>query len=248
MRPILSTLIRMHLSTQRENRSMSDLADLAHIHAVFFDLDGTLMDSESLTDCAIEHLLEMYQIDANIDPIAFHGISWQAVAERLQQLFPTLASIDLKTWLEAHCAELIQEQAPSLIPGARQAFLRASAQMPTAIITGSNAATVEAYLMRSQLKEACSFYISNEQYQRSKPDPECYLMAAQRLGLQPQTCLVFEDSTAGLRAAAAAGMPAIAITHAAAVPAPDLARHSIADYSALPDDFFMRIHAVSLEH
>lgn len=228
-----------------EKEPMADFEDLANIHAVLFDLDGTLMDSESLTDCAIPNLLATHHIAAELELSEFHGISWQAVAARLQQLFPALASIDVTNWLEAHCAQLTEQQAPALIPGSRQAFLQASAQMPVAIVTGSNAATVEAYLERSQLKEACSFYISNERYKHSKPDPESYLMAARHLGLAPEKCLVFEDSTAGLHAAAAAGMPAIAITHAAADPAPGLARHSLSDYTLLPDDFFLRIRAVS---
>lgn len=220
---------------------MDNFSDITNIQAVLFDLDGTLMDSESLTDCAITNLLATHHITAETNASEFHGISWQAVADRLQELFPALASIDVTDWLEAHCAQLIEQQAPDLIPGSRQAFLQASAQMPVAIVTGSNAATVEAYLERSQLKKACSFYISNERYKHSKPDPECYLMAARHLGLAPHTCLVFEDSQAGLRAAASAGMPAIAITHAAAEPAPGLARYSLSDYTLLPDDFFLRI-------
>jgi len=227
---------------------MSDLirfANLPTIRAVLFDLDGTLMDSESLTDCAIEHLLHEQHIDAKVDPVEFHGTSWQNVSERLVQLFPQLAQLDVTTWLEDHCTQLIQQQAPALIPGSVQAFLRASAHMPVAIVTGSNAATVEAYLARTELEAACSFYITNEQYSRSKPDPECYLLAAERLNIAPESCLVFEDSVAGLHAAVAAGMPAIAIEHSAGAPPPGLARHALADYTLLPDDFFSRLHSAS---
>ena len=200
---------------------MSDLigfADLGAINAVLFDLDGTLMDSESLTDCAIKHLLQEQQIDAELDLVEFHGINWQSVSERLVQHFPALAQLDVSNWLEEHCAQLIQRQAPALIPGSVQAFLGASAQMPVAIVTGSNAATVEAYLERAELQ------------------------AAEQLNLSPETCLVFEDSIAGLHAAAAAGMPTIAIAHSAGVPPISLAPYCISDYTSLPDDFFHRLH------
>jgi beta-phosphoglucomutase-like phosphatase (HAD superfamily) len=78
--------------------------------------------------------------------------------------------------------------------------------------------------------------VSAEDCQRSKPDPECFQIAAQRLGIACERCLVFEDSVAGLQAARAAGMHTIAIGPGADK-AP-LSDRMIADFTELPVGFF----------
>jgi HAD superfamily hydrolase (TIGR01509 family) len=220
----------------------TDLKNIAGIKAVLFDLDGTLMDSEPLTDLAITDLLREHQIDTSqIDFKPFHGITWQSVANGLGALFPELAAVDIAAAIQERCIQLAQQTRPTLVPGARAAFLRASACLPVAIVTGSDAETVAFFLARSQLQSACSFALSCEMYARSKPDPQSYLLAAKRLELPPTSCLVFEDSLPGLQAARAAGMLAIAIGHCAPAPPAGFAHHIIADYTLLPDDFFKQI-------
>ncbi len=213
------------------------------IRAVLFDLDGTLIDSESLTDRAVLDLLQSHSIASDgLDLIQFHGLSWQGIDAQLRALFPILEQVNhLADTLAARCAQLAQRQPPPFIPGAQRAFLAASDLLPTAIVTGSNAATVEDVLQRADLQNACSFYVSSEHYTGSKPDPACYQLAADRLGLAPDTCLVFEDSMPGLHAARSAGMPAIAVTHSTSAPPPGLAARCIADYTELADDFFAQI-------
>lgn len=49
------------------------------------------------------------------------------------------------------------------------------------------------------------------EYQKSKPDPEPFLLAASRLGVQPESCLVFEDTEMGIQAATAAGMASVRV-------------------------------------
>ncbi len=218
------------------------MKNISGIKAVFFDLDGTLMDSEPLTDLAITELLQEHQLDdPQIDFTQFHGITWQSVANGLGALFPELAGVDIAASIQQRCIRLAQQTPPALVPGARAAFLRASACLPVAIVTGSDAETVAFFLQRTQLQSACSFSLSCEMYTRSKPDPQPYLLAAQKLELPPDTCLIFEDSLPGLQAARAAGMPAIAIGHCAPPPPAGLAQHIIADYTLLPDDFFAQI-------
>jgi HAD superfamily hydrolase (TIGR01509 family) len=213
------------------------------IRAVFFDLDGTLIDSESLTDRAVLYLLQKHALPANnLDLRLFHGTTWRAIALRLKALFPTLDDLDYTIeLLSTHFFEQSMSAPPPLIPAAQEAFLAASSRFPTGIVTGSNADAVDHFLRHSGLESACSFVVSSEQYAASKPDPVCYQLAAEQLAIPPAQCLVFEDSTPGLQAAKAAGMPAIAVLYSAPPPPSGLAIGSIVDYTELPDTFFEQI-------
>ena len=62
------------------------------------------------------------------------------------------------------------------------------------------------------IRDLFEVIVDASQYERGKPAPDCYLMAAARLGLDPSECLVFEDAVGGVRAAKAAGMRVAAIT------------------------------------
>jgi len=61
------------------------------------------------------------------------------------------------------------------------------------------------------LRDAVSFSLGAEDYGPGKPDPSCFLMAAERLGVNPEQCVVFEDSAAGVLAAKSAGMSCVAL-------------------------------------
>ena len=212
------------------------------IRAILFDLDGTLIDSERFTDRAIAELLAQRGIPSqNIDFLQFHGISWERLDLLLKQRFPELQDADVLSFLEERFYQFSAQEPPPLLPGAREAFLQASAIMPVAIVTGSGATDVESFLARADLVQACSFYLSYEMYSPSKPDPSCYQMASERLALTPDQCLVFEDSLPGLSAARSAGMHTVAVTHSSLPPEPGLADLTIDDYTQLAAHFFSAI-------
>jgi HAD superfamily hydrolase (TIGR01509 family) len=221
---------------------MDALAPISTIRAIVFDLDGTLIDSETLTDRAVAELLAQRGIDpGDIDFLQFHGVTWKRIDVMLKERWPILADTDVLALIERRFVELAALEPPPLFPGAREAFLQASAQVPVAIVTGSGAADVEAFLDRADLRSACAFYLSYEMYSPSKPDPTCYRMASERLALSPNHCLVFEDSHPGLHAAHTAGMGTVAITHSSLPPPPGLADLIVENYTQLPDDFFRAI-------
>ena len=211
--------------------------------AVFFDMDGTLVDSEPLSDRLISGLLDEQNLPAPPFPLSqFHGQTWETVEATLVELHPSLSGLELAERFEREFHELLGSELPPVIAGARDAFTAAARHGAAGIVSSSPRATIE--LVAASLGLAPRVIVGAEDVRQSKPHPECYLLAADRAGALPSRCLVFEDSEAGLEAAGAAGMTVIAVrgNRGEAVQA-TLSRHArfvIGDYADLPPEFFDR--------
>ena len=80
----------------------------------------------------------------------------------------------------------------------------------TAVVTSSNIPKMESvYRYQPQFRSLFDEILTSEDFARSKPDPDCYLRAAQRFGAAPEECIVFEDSFNGLKSGRAAGMKVV---------------------------------------
>jgi HAD superfamily hydrolase (TIGR01509 family) len=84
-------------------------------------------------------------------------------------------------------------------------------RIPFAVVSGSTRASVTASLSALNLLHRFDTLVCAGDYQKGKPDPEAFLLAATRLGVAPESCLVFEDADMGIRAATAAGMASVKI-------------------------------------
>lgn len=102
---------------------------------------------------------------------------------------------------------------PVLPEGLREWLDAAHAHgIPCAVATGGPKENVDFILDALGLRADFPLVVDGTMYARSKPDPECFLKAAERLGVAPRQCLVFEDAVNGVHAAQAAGMDVVAIT------------------------------------
>lgn len=82
----------------------------------------------------------------------------------------------------------------------------------TAVVTSSNIPKMESvYLYQPDFQTLFGAILTSEDFSRSKPDPDCYLRAARRLGVEPDECIVFEDSFNGLRSGRAAQMKVVGL-------------------------------------
>jgi HAD superfamily hydrolase (TIGR01509 family) len=83
--------------------------------------------------------------------------------------------------------------------------------IPFAVVSGSTRESVTASLISLNLLDRFDAMVCAGDYQKSKPDPEAFLLAAARLGVAPGDCLVFEDTDMGIQAAQAAGMASVKV-------------------------------------
>ena len=109
--------------------------------------------------------------------------------------------------------DLFLELHPQLkaVPEVLEHIDAAQGRIPFAVVSGSTRESVTASLTSLHLLHRFDTLICAGDYQKSKPDPEAFLLAAARLGVAPETCLVFEDTEMGIQAAHAAGMAAVRV-------------------------------------
>jgi HAD superfamily hydrolase (TIGR01509 family) len=192
------------------------------IEAVVFDLDGVLVDSEPVWE----------QVRRQV--VAEHGGHWAADAQQRLMGMSTgewarYLSQDLGVGLppERVAALVVERMAARytehlpLMPGAVEAVRRLAASWPLGLASSSPPSLIETVLDTASLRSSFLTTMSTEQVSRGKPAPDIYLAVAARLGRQPERCAAVEDSSNGLRSAAAAGLHVIAIPHPKYPPTPD---------------------------
>jgi HAD superfamily hydrolase (TIGR01509 family) len=106
--------------------------------------------------------------------------------------------------------QLYRERLP-ILPGAVESVRAVGAVWPLGLASSSNREIIDLFLRDSGLADAFQAAVSSEEVDRGKPAPNVYLETARRLGLSAQACVAVEDSSNGLRSAAAAGMAVVAV-------------------------------------
>jgi HAD superfamily hydrolase (TIGR01509 family) len=117
-------------------------------------------------------------------------------------------------------AERYARQLP-LMPGAVDAVRRLAGHWPLGLASSSPPVLIETVLSAASIRSLFAVTVSTEEVAHGKPAPDVYLTAAARLGTQPGRAAAVEDSSNGLRSAAAAGLHVIAIPHPRYPPDPD---------------------------
>jgi len=180
--------------------------------AVIFDLDGVLVDSEQLWNEAKHELVVetggRWREDA---PRAMMGMSspeWSAYLH--DELGVPLSAGRINDRVVGRIERLYRERLP-LLPGAVKAIRSLGARWPLGLASSSNREIIDLVLELAGVQDAFEATVSSEEVARGKPAPDVYLETARRLGVPPEGCVALEDSSNGLRAAAAAGMAVIAV-------------------------------------
>jgi HAD superfamily hydrolase (TIGR01509 family) len=180
--------------------------------AVILDLDGVLVDSETVWD------------EARRRVVARHGGTWRSDATRamMGMSSPEWAAylrdeLSVRRDPSAITADVValveQEYATKLplLPGATETVRALATHWPVGLASSSNRPIIELFLDASELRPCFTATVSSEEVPRGKPAPDVYLEAARRLGVTARRCVAVEDSTNGIRAGVAAGMTVIAV-------------------------------------
>jgi HAD superfamily hydrolase (TIGR01509 family) len=177
--------------------------------AVFFDLDGTLIDTESLA--LTSGLAAFAACGHPVDDAFMHGLVGKAEPMAAEIIRAALPALDLgqfnALWRESFSAAI--DAGLPLKPGATE--LLPLITLPMALVTSSGRTGAHHKLGLAGLTAHFREIITFEDVTTPKPAPEPYLLAAERLGVMPARCLVFEDSDIGAEAAHRAGCTVIQI-------------------------------------
>lgn len=179
--------------------------------AALFDLDGVVFDTEP-----------QYTVFWGAQCREFHpehpGLEHEIKGQTLTQIYDRCFTADGLAEKQALITRRLDEFEAQMhfdyVDGFED-FVRDLRErgIKTAVVTSSNVPKMQSvYRQRPEFCELFDAILTAEDFERSKPDPDCYLKAAQRFGAEPSECVVFEDSFNGLKSGRAAGMTVIGLS------------------------------------
>lgn len=194
-------------------KTQSDILRLAPFQAVIFDMDGTLLDTESVFKTIVFEVCSELGFEMT-DAVHMsmvggsHEHTNKLLIESYGVAFPY-------TLFDERCRVIMRERSHSGVPvkpGALELVTELrDRQIPTAVATSSRNPHAQHHLGAAGLLDLFDTVVTRDDVVNPKPHPEPYLTAAKRLGVDPLHCLALEDSHAGVRAAHAAGMQTVMV-------------------------------------
>ncbi len=179
--------------------------------AYLFDCDGTIADSMPLHYVAWKAALAEWKCEFGEE--LFYDWGGKPAAEIIAEL-NELQGLEMPVEAVAERKEsLYYEMLPQLkvVPEVLEHIEAQEGVIPFAVVSGSSRDSVTASLSVLGLLDKFQAIVCAGDYQKSKPNPDAFLLAAERLGVAPEDCLVFEDTEMGIAAATAAGMASVKV-------------------------------------
>lgn len=208
-----------------------------------FDLDGVIVDTAKYHYLAWKHLADELGIPFNEeDNERFKGVSRKRCLELLLEMGQMQVSDQqFDAWLheknEDYLRHISGMDPSEILPDVPKVldYLR-DREVPMAL--GSASKNAVPILEKVGLTPYFKTVVDGNAVSKAKPDPEVFLIAAQRLGVPPDSCVVFEDALAGIEAANAGGMRSIGIGDPAVLKEAD---HVFRDFTEIDLDFMAQL-------
>ena len=179
--------------------------------AYLFDCDGTIADSMPLHYIAWKQALAEW--NCYFDEKLFYEWGGWPVVKIISTLNQERGLAMPVETVALRKEGLYFELLPQLkaVPEVLEHIAAKHGQIPFAVVSGSALDSVTASLTTLHLLDSFNTLVCAGDYKKSKPDPEGFLLAASRLGVSPESCLVFEDTDMGIQAATSAGMASVRV-------------------------------------
>jgi HAD superfamily hydrolase (TIGR01509 family) len=186
---------------------------LHNIKAVIFDVDGTLVDSMWIWKQVDIEFLARRQIELPIDlQKDIEGMSYTGTAEYFKERFQLPETVEeIKEEWRVMADDLYNNVIPLKAGVMELLRIIRDNGLKVGIATSNSRELVETMMKRHEIEKYFDSIRTSCEVARSKPFPDVYLKAAEDLCVEPESCLVFEDTVAGATAAKAAGMRVIAV-------------------------------------
>ena len=173
-----------------------------NVQAVLLDMDGTLVDSDAAVERSWRAWAAEYPVDSGRGPLIAHGLPALGNVRRLRpDLSEDEAAAAARYQLELEYVDVADITAAPGAPGLLAELDRLG--LPWAVVTSADPPLARTRLAAAGIRPA--LLVTIDDVRAGKPDPEGYLLAARKLGVDPRRCLVVEDAEAGVTAGRAAG-------------------------------------------
>lgn len=179
-----------------------------------FDLDGTLLDTELVWIAVMERFFAAHDISISHEQVIKIVCGRAARDIYLDTIALSNGKLSSVEEIAAEAYTYFEEMKQSediRIAGSIELLKRLSKTSRVCIASGSPRKVIEEGIEYMGIKENVSFFLGSEDYSEGKPNPTVFLLAAERFGVAPEECVVFEDSCPGVLAAKRAGMKCVAI-------------------------------------
>jgi len=179
--------------------------------AYLFDCDGTIVDSMPLHYIAWKTALGEWSCPFPDELFyAWGGKPVDEIISTLNAMYGLQMPVEqVGTRKEGLYFDLLPQL--RAVPEVLEQIEAQQGRIPFAVVSGGRRESIIRSLTTVHLLDRFQTIVGAEDYVHSKPAPDCFLLAAERLGVSPATCLVFEDTDLGIQAATAAGMASVKV-------------------------------------
>lgn len=187
---------------------------MKNITCALFDMDGVMIDTEPQYSIFWKQTGDKYKVGiANFESV----IKGTTMPNILKKYFAHVPSRKIKELLDEHDRFEEQMSFPEIQGSVKFVEQLKEQGIKVGLVTSSSETKLEGVNREKHFDKLFDTIVSAARVKNGKPNPECYLLAAKELGVDPANCIVFEDSFAGLEAGNAAGMTTVGVatTHPA---------------------------------
>lgn len=188
---------------------------MADIKAILFDMDGVLIDAKDWHYVALNRALGLFGIGiSRYDHLhTFDGLPTKVKLKMLsaQYYLPEELHTFINKLKQSYTMELINLKCKPLFHHEYALSKLHQEGYRIAVCSNSIRETIESMMRKAALLEYVDLIVSNEDVKKAKPDPEMYLTAMEKFGMQPYECLVIEDNPNGIAAGRASGAKVLAV-------------------------------------